>query len=72
MDILIYIYINGTKALHTLCPTNLYARIWGLKFHTIRQESIDPEAEMVNLLFLKTCMPIKNTPTFPKGLLNQE
>ena len=29
---------------HTLCPTNLYARICGLKFHTMRQESIDPEA----------------------------
>lgn len=40
----------------TLCPTNLYARICGLKFQTIRQESMDTEAErnqVLNLFYIR-------------------
>lgn len=30
----------------TLCPTNRYARVCGLKFQIMRHESKDPEAKM--------------------------
>ena len=28
-------------------PTNLYALMFGLKFHTIKQESMEPEAKYI-------------------------
>ena len=36
-----YIYIN---TILTLCPTKRYDRMLGLKFQTIKQQSIDPVA----------------------------